>query len=144
MQKSALYLASLLILAGCSIPGVYKIDVQQGNVIEQEMIDKLRPGMTKRQVRYIMGTPLIIDTFEPDRWDYVYSYQPGGGKRVQEQISLLFADGKLANFIGHFRPSSAVPDEPDTAQDPDETGNPSEGPAMGDDDASGNAYEYQF
>lgn len=109
-----------LFLAGCSnwsiptIPGVYKIDIQQGNVIEQDMIDTLRPGMTKRQVRFVMGTPLLVDPFEPDRWDYVYSFQPGGGQRTQEQIALFFKDDKLTHFTGHFRPSANKPKDADS------------------------------
>ena len=78
---TSLTLVGLLALAGCSFPGVYKIDIQQGNVVTQDMIDQLRPGMTRRQVRFIMGNPLIQDTFNTNRWDYLYSLQPGGGKR---------------------------------------------------------------
>lgn len=74
---NSLALAGLLALAGCSFPGVYKIDIQQGNVVTQDMIDQLRPGMTRRQVRFIMGNPLIQDTFNTNRWDYLYSLQPG-------------------------------------------------------------------
>src|SRR5690606_5446845 len=87
---TSLSLAGLLALAGCSFPGVYKIDIQQGNVVTQDMVDQLRPGMTRSQVRYIMGNPLITDTFHADRWDYLYSIQPGGGERLQERISLNF------------------------------------------------------
>ena len=65
MQKTRLLLTSLtfmglIALAGCSFPGVYKIDIQQGNVVTQDMIDQLRPGMTRRQVRFIMGNPLTV------------------------------------------------------------------------------------
>ena len=77
-------------LAGCAFPGVYRIDIPQGNVITQEMVDQLRPGLNKRQVTFILGTPLIRDTFDQDRWDYLYSYQPGGGERVQERITVFF------------------------------------------------------
>ena len=83
-------LAGLLVLAGCSFPGVHKIDIQQGNVVSQDMVDQLLPGMTTRQVRFIMGTPLITDTFHSNRWDYLYSIQLAGGTRKQERISLIF------------------------------------------------------
>ena len=91
MQKAKLMLTGLTFLgiaalAGCSFPGVYKIDIQQGNVVTQDMIDQLRPGMTQRQVRFIMGNPLVADTFHPNRWDYIYSMQPGGGERQQERV----------------------------------------------------------
>ena len=110
MQKTKLLLTSLsltglLALAGCSFPGVYKIDIQQGNVVTQDMIDQLRPGMTRRQVRFIMGNPLITDTFHANRWDYLYSIQPGGGQRLQERVSVNFnADDQLVGLSGDFMP----------------------------------------
>ena len=64
-------------LIGCGsnigFPGVYRINVEQGNVVTEEMVDQLRPGLNRRQVRYIMGTPLIEDSFHEDRWDYRYT-----------------------------------------------------------------------
>ena len=110
MQNTKLLLTSftfvgLLALAGCSFPGVYKIDIQQGNVVTQDMIDQLRPGMTRRQVRFIMGNPLLTDTFHTDRWDYLYSLQPGGGERQQERVSLIFNESdQLVSLSGDFMP----------------------------------------
>lgn len=110
MQKTKFLLTSLtfvglLALAGCSFPGVYKIDVQQGNVVTQDMIDQLRPGMTRSQVRFIMGNPLLTDTFHANRWDYLYSIQPGGGKRLQERVSVIFnGNDQLAGLSGDFMP----------------------------------------
>lgn len=102
---TSLTLVGLLALAGCSFPGVYKIDIQQGNVVTQDMIDQLRPGMTRRQVRFIMGNPLIQDTFHTNRWDYLYSLQPGGGERQQERISIFFNENdQLASLSGDFMP----------------------------------------
>ncbi len=89
-------------------PGVYKVDIQQGNVISQEMVDQLRPGMTRRQVAFVMGTPLIQDSFNADRWDYVYSFQPGGEVRQQESLSLYFDGDLLSYFEGDFVPSQAA------------------------------------
>lgn len=100
----------LLALGACSslpvpqFPGVYKIPIAQGNIITQEMIDQLEPGMTRRQVIYVMGTPLVRDTYNQDRWDYVFNYQPGGGERGQERISLYFENGALTSFEGDFTP----------------------------------------
>jgi outer membrane protein assembly factor BamE len=102
---TSLTLVGLLALAGCSFPGVYKIDIQQGNVVTQDMIDQLRPGMTRRQVRFIMGNPLIQDTFHTNRWDYLYSLQPGGGKRQQERMSIFFNESdQLVSLSGDFMP----------------------------------------
>lgn len=110
MQNTKLLLTSftfvgLLALAGCSFPGVYKIDIQQGNVVTQDMIDQLRSGMTRRQVRFVMGNPLLTDTFHADRWDYLYSLQPGGGERQQERVSVIFNDNEqLVSLYGDFMP----------------------------------------
>ncbi|MCB1666071.1 MAG: outer membrane protein assembly factor BamE [Pseudomonadales bacterium] len=108
--RLSLALCAALALSACSIPrlqfpGVYKIDIQQGNIITQEMIDQLRPGMTKRQVVFVMGTPLVRDPFNQDRWDYVYSYQPGGGIRGQERITMFFENDMLTHFTGDFKPT---------------------------------------
>lgn len=113
MQNTKLLLASLTFaglaaLAGCSFPGVYKVDIQQGNVVTQDMIDQLRPGMTYRQVRFIMGSPLITDTFHPRRWDYLYSFQAGGSQRLQERISLQFDENEqLVGLAGDFMPGTS-------------------------------------
>lgn len=103
-------LCLLATLSACGLPrlhfpGVYKIDIQQGNIITQEMVDQLRPGMTKRQVIFVMGTPLVRDPFDQDRWDYVYSYQPGGGVRGQERITMFFENDMLTHFTGDFKPT---------------------------------------
>jgi len=88
------------------IPGVYTIDIQQGNIIEQYMVDQLRPGMNKRQVLYIMGSPMLDNVFHKNRWDYLYSNQPSGEERVQKQISLFFENDQIAGVQGDFRPSA--------------------------------------
>lgn len=109
--KAAVLLLGTLLLSACGnvssfrFPGVYRIDIPQGNIITQDMVDQLRPGLTKRQVNFILGTPLIRDTFDQDRWDYVYSYQPGGGERVQERLTLFFEDDALTHFTGDFTQS---------------------------------------
>lgn len=99
------------LLAGCggfrqlAFPGVYRIDIPQGNIITQEMVDQLRPGLTKQQVNFILGTPLVRDTFHQNRWDYVYSFQPGGGRRVQERLSVFFENNELVRIEGDFQQS---------------------------------------
>lgn len=106
---SCVAIASLL--AACSslpvpqFPGVYKIAIAQGNIITQEMIDQLEPGMTRRQVIFVMGSPLVRDPYTQDRWDYVFNYQPGGGVRGQERVTLFFENEQLVSMNGDFEPS---------------------------------------
>jgi outer membrane protein assembly factor BamE len=105
MKSFSIYSLSALMvcfLAACStdkIPGVYRIDIQQGNYVSQEMLNKLEPGMTKGQVTYVMGSPLLIDTFHPNRWDYLYSFQPGNGDREQRRITLYFNENDALSHI---------------------------------------------
>lgn len=113
MSKLFHFLSALagLSAVGCSpilnnLPGVYSINVQQGNMIDQSMIDQLRPNMTKRQVLYIMGSPMLKNIFHPDRWDYIYSNQPGGEPRQQKKITLVFNGDSIVGIQGDFRPSS--------------------------------------
>ncbi|MEW6678875.1 MAG: outer membrane protein assembly factor BamE [Pseudomonadota bacterium] len=96
-----------LMLAGCgswSNPidklSPYKVDIQQGNVIEQAMLDKLKPGMTHSQVRFILGTPLVTDPFHPERWDYVYLYAPKGKLAEKRRVTVVFENDKLKGIEG--------------------------------------------
>ena len=84
------------------IPGVtpYRIDIQQGNFISQEMVAQLKPGMSKEQVRLALGTPLLTDIFHADRWDYVYWREKPGAKREQRKLTVFFEDGKLTRLDG--------------------------------------------
>jgi outer membrane protein assembly factor BamE len=108
--RAALLLATSLLISACSsvplpqFPGVYKIPIAQGNIITQDMIDKLEPGMTRRQVIFVMGTPLVRDPYNQDRWDYVFNFQPGGGERGQERVSLYFVNESLSHMSGDFEP----------------------------------------
>lgn len=87
-----------LILSSCAI---YKLDVQQGNVVTQEMLDKLQPQMSMQKVRFVMGTPLVVDAFhQGQRWDYVYSFEEQGKERQQRRISLFFKNNLLVNVDG--------------------------------------------
>ena len=113
MRKSlfSLSLLTSLTLASCStildnLPFVYTIEIQQGNIINQAMIDQLRPGMNKRQVLYIMGSPMLDDVFHKSRWDYLYSNQPSDEDRVQKRISLYFDNDQIVGIQGDFRPST--------------------------------------
>ncbi|MDA8679898.1 outer membrane protein assembly factor BamE [Luminiphilus sp.] len=101
-------------LASCGsnfgFPGVYRINVEQGNVVNAEMIEKLRPGLNKRQVRYIMGTPLIEDSFHEDRWDYRYLLRNGTETIAETRLTLWFDGDELARVEGPDAPEWAVSD----------------------------------
>lgn len=114
MQTLKITLLTGIILALCTFSAcsVYKIDIQQGNIITQDMINQLRPGMTKAQVKYLMGSPLILDPFHANRWDYIYSIQPGGGALRQENVVLTFdTNEQLAGLAGDFLPGMTRDEE---------------------------------
>lgn len=82
-------------------PGVHRIDLQQGNIIDQEKLDQLEIGMTKAQAQFVMGTPLISDTFDLDRWDYIFRRLSATGVVTQRAISLYFEDNNLIEIDQH-------------------------------------------
>ena len=88
----------------------YRIDVQQGNVLTQEMVSQLRPGQTRDQVRFILGTPLLVDMFHADRWDYVYRLQKGATGEVESRRFTVFfgPDGRLSRVSGDVDPARSV------------------------------------
>ncbi|RLA45073.1 MAG: outer membrane protein assembly factor BamE [Gammaproteobacteria bacterium] len=110
-------------------PGVYKINVEQGNIIDQEIADQLKPGMSRRQVRFIMGTPMIEDTFNQDRWDYAYVMRNGRNVLSESRITVIFEGDSLLSVEGDYLPpawsdASTVEEEP-ALEEPDEpTGEP--------------------
>ena len=91
-----------LITSGCSIPRMYKVVVSQGNLVDQEMLDKLEIGMTESQVKFVMGTPLISDTFYPNRWDYFTTVTQGDSVYTQQKIILFFDENKLVKWEGEI------------------------------------------
>lgn len=101
------FLLFLPFLAACSnTPQItnylspYRIDVRQGNFVTQEMVAQLKPGLTREQVRFILGSPLVADMFHVDRWDYVYRFQPGKGEAQQRRLVVFFQDNKLTRVAG--------------------------------------------
>ncbi|HOL63708.1 MAG TPA: outer membrane protein assembly factor BamE [Accumulibacter sp.] len=104
---------ALTALVGCSsVPRIvneYRIDIQQGNVLTQEMVSQLRPGMSRDQVRFILGSPMLADMFHADRWDYAYWFKKGnGGQAESRRFSLFFdSDGKLSRVAGDVAPATS-------------------------------------
>lgn len=98
----------VLALISCSnvrFPGVHRITIQQGNVITQQMIDKLKPGMTQSQVSFVLGNPVVDDALDADRWDYIYTIQVAGGDTIRKVLTVYFVEGRLSYFTGDFVPS---------------------------------------
>jgi len=99
-----LILALSLLVAGCDLaPGLspYQIEVQQGNYLSQEMVAQLKPGLTRDQVRFVLGTPLVSDIFHEERWDYVFMRQRANSSEIEyRRIAVFFEDGKLKRVEG--------------------------------------------
>jgi outer membrane protein assembly factor BamE len=127
-----LIISSLVVasLAGCShLPSMpkinaqtfspYKIDIQQGNYVDETMVDKLKVGMTQTQVKFIMGTPLLTDVFHANRWDYIYTYRKDGKLTEERRVALYFKDGALVTIVKHMGETQAdnavVTDQPAAA-----------------------------
>ncbi len=111
MNKALLVVG--LILAGCSslknpINAItpYKLDIPQGNVVTQDMLDKLKPGMTRAQVRFVLGTPLVVDPFRVNRWDYVYRLEKAGRLVQQRHITVVFENDVLKGIEGNVVPAA--------------------------------------
>ncbi len=114
MRSTVSALATLLLGAGALAGCVYRMDVQQGNYLEGKAVDQLQVGMTRTQVRYLLGTPLVPDVFDKDRWDYLYYFRHGR-RRPQEprRLEVYFKDDKVTRFERINVPESApqAPDE---------------------------------
>ena len=102
-----LVVALPLLLTGCFLVP-HKIAVNQGNLVDQAMIDKLKPGMTRSQVRFVLGTPLVQDALHPDRWDYIYLVGRGGEVRPQRRVTVLFERDKLVQVETEEFPLTAT------------------------------------
>lgn len=115
-------IASLCLLSGCGIsnikiPKLYKVAIQQGNVITQDMVDKLKPGMTRRQVAFVMGEPVIQDPFDNTKWVYLYSIDVPGVFSQQSRLILSFdEDDLLAVISGDYAPGASDQDTSDAEE----------------------------
>jgi outer membrane protein assembly factor BamE len=108
-------------LAGCSsqsvekvldeLPGIapYRIEIQQGNYVSQDMVAKLKRGMSPEQVRFVLGTPLLTDVFHPNRWDYVFYRERPNKTREERRISVFFENNRLVRVTGDVVPEAASP-----------------------------------
>jgi outer membrane protein assembly factor BamE len=128
-----LYLTALaLSVGGCSmpqikvpdlkIPRVYKLSVQQGNVITQEMVDRLEPGMTRNQVEYVMGRPVLRDPFDDDQWVYLYTLEVPDVFIQAFKMVLIFEEDTLVSITGDYVPTTAEEKAQNEAQEAAEQG----------------------
>ncbi len=111
MHKLFSVVLLLALITGCSsyqFPGVHRITIQQGNVVTQTMIDKLKPGMTRRQVQFVLGNPIIDDQLNADRWDYVYTIDIPGIDNIHRTLQIYFVEERLSYFEGDYAPSGSV------------------------------------
>ena len=120
-----LCVSSMALLTACSsfkLPDVpvpsfitpYRMEIQQGNFITQDMLNQLRPGMTRDQVRFVLGSPLVVDLFHSDRWDYVFQRQLEFSRGVeQRKLSVFFESDRLKRVEGDVVPAPATPAVPD-------------------------------
>jgi outer membrane protein assembly factor BamE len=115
MRKLLIPLITIATLGGVGC-AVHKIEIQQGNVVTQEMVDRLQPGMTKRQAAFVLGTPPVVDVFHQDRWDYVYTHRQGRSAMEQQHITLFFQGDELVRIEGDLRPDPEGATAPAAAQ----------------------------
>ena len=118
-RAGALLITAAWLLAGCQSTVAtywprflkpYRPDVQQGNVITSDMVEQLRPGMSREQVKFMIGTPLLTDEFHPDRWDYLYYLNPRKGAPQRRNLVVYFKDNKLDHFTSDPMPPESMAD----------------------------------
>lgn len=108
MRFQTPFLVAVLLLAAgaCARLTPHKIEIQQGNFVTQEMVAQLKPGMTREQVRFVLGTALVIDLFHADRWDYTFLRQRANSREVEQgRMSVYFQDNKLQRVEGDVVPA---------------------------------------
>lgn len=112
-------LTATLVFAGCETMGdltnaipdsldraplVYRPTIQQGNVVSQEQVNELKPGMTKRQVRFLLGSPMLTDVFHANRWDYAFTLGEGSRPSETQRVTVFFEQDRLVRIEGDLRP----------------------------------------
>ena len=114
-----------LIAGGCTklpsftdvgVPGLYRLDVRQGNAFNDAALARLEVGMARSKVIHLLGSPAIDDVFHPDRWEYLYSFAPGGEEGQWRRIVLHFEDDRLVRMEGDLPPPDTATTEPETAK----------------------------
>jgi outer membrane protein assembly factor BamE len=107
--RTSLLVVGLFLAAGC----VYRINIQQGNFLDQTAVDTVKEGMTRSQVRYLLGTPMVADSFNKERWDYIYYLKKGRTRHIDSRRVTVYFDGdKVARLD---KPSAAIAAQQDAS-----------------------------
>ena len=121
-RVAALLVAAAVLAPGCTrlselpVPGLYRLDVRQGNAFDDTALAKLEVGMPRSRVLHLLGSPAVDDVFHPDRWEYLYSFAPGGEGSEWRRITLHFEENRLTRIEGELPPANAAPSEPEAAK----------------------------
>lgn len=106
--------APLLACSTLEFPGVYRLQIEQGNIVTDEMVKQLEPGMSPSQVEFILGTPLIRDSFSPNRWDYLHVIHKPDNTVERERLTVFFEDGALSHYESNIKADTKVDASSDT------------------------------
>ncbi len=92
MRRAVLFILAVTFLVGCSnLPGMYRTDIYQGNYVEEEALAQVKVGMSKDEVRYLLGTPMVLDSFDPYRWYYITMHHRSNGEKIEHSnVTILF------------------------------------------------------
>ena len=120
MSRILCLLAAGALVVGCTSDDTtrsglfepYRADLPQGNYLTQAMLDQVTPGMRERDVRRVLGSPLMVDVFQPDRWNYVFRYRHPNGRVDSRTVVVTFDDGMVAKVIADALPPDESPDDP--------------------------------
>jgi outer membrane protein assembly factor BamE len=127
---AALLTSVTLLLSGCGL--VYKMEINQGNFVTQDMVEKLREGQTRQQVRFALGTPVSESVFHPDRWDYNFSLERRGKKITSHRLTLQFDGDKLKSWNVADLPKSPMVDRDPAYAAVDPSAKRDDGPGLWD------------
>lgn len=121
----ALSCVVVLVLANaCKVPGMHRPSLQQGNLVTQDMVNQLEPGMTKEQVEFVLGRPVHLNTFNVDHWDYIYTLEDRRGNKTRRHLSVTFENDVLIEIEGDFKPTSDTEDGEETTEQIEEISEP--------------------
>lgn len=110
----------MLGLYACKVPGMHQPEIEQGNIITQKMVDQLRPQMTKAQVEFVLGRPVYQNSFNVNRWDYVFTKESRTGERERKVLTLRFEEDELVGISGDYRPQGDAAEELESLLEPSE------------------------